>query len=300
MKRVAVTGASGFVGRALVARLRERGDEVIPLSRRPNANAFDGADALVHLAGEPVSGRWTAQKKAAIRQSRVAGTRALVQALGACARPPSVLVSASASGYYGSRGDESLDEFSIPGQGFLAEVCASWEREAQAARSLGVRVACLRTGIVLGSDGGALPAMLNAFRSGFGGPFGGGAQFFPWIHIDDLVSLYLFAIDRDEVAGAVNAVTPDYATNARFAQALGNALGRPALVPAPRLALQLLLGEFAQTLLDSQLYSSPSGSDCRIHVAPSQFGRCVARRAWVGSSFTLTEIRKRAGRSRRT
>jgi len=272
-QRVAVTGASGFVGRALVETLLERGYGVIALGRRPEAHAFDrrvearrfdpgdatpnpgafdGADAVVHLAGETVAGRWTAEKKKRIASSRVAGTRALVASLTVLERRPAVLVCASASGYYGARGDEPLAENAAPGDDFLARVCVDWERAASEAEALGVRVAHLRTGIVLG-DGGALAKMLAPFRLGLGGPFGGGRQFVPWIHIDDLVSLCLFALDRDEVRGPVNAVAPDYATSARFAQALGAAVRRPAVVPAPAPALRLLLGEFAETLLASQL-----------------------------------------------
>lgn len=272
-RRVAVTGASGFVGRALVTRLRERGYAVIALGRGaagaglpddvefrrfdpgagvPDPAAFEGADAVLHLAGEPVAGRWTPGKKHAIFASRVDGTRTVVASLAASTQRPSVLVCASATGYYGARGDERLDEAAPPGDDFLARVCLAWEREAAAAETLGIRSVRLRTGIVLG-EGGALTAMLPLFRTGLGGSFGGGSQFLPWIHLDDLIELYLFAFERTDIAGALNAVTPDYATNARFAQALGAALHRPALLPAPAFALRAVLGEFAQTLLGSQL-----------------------------------------------
>ena len=271
-RRVAVTGASGFIGRALVERLIERGYGVIALGRsapadpfpagvefrrfdpgaQPQPSAFEGADAVVHLAAESVAGRWTLDKKHAILTSRVAGTRCVVASLAQLARPPSVLACASGTGYYGSRGDLPLEETTEAGTDFLARVCIAWEREANAAAAHGIRAVQLRTGIVLGR-GGALAAMAPAFRVGAGGPFGAGSQFVPWIHLDDLTAMYLFVLERNGIAGAVNAVTPDYATSARFAQALGAALHRPALVPAPSFALRAALGEFAQTLLGSQL-----------------------------------------------
>ena len=270
--RVVVTGASGFIGRAVVAALVARGDTVTALSRTPERVAFDGAvrvlrfdpggppdpspfegaDAVVHLSGEIVAGRWTPQKKRAIKDSREAGTRTLVASLAACAVRPRTLVSASGVGYYGDRGDEPLLESSPPGSGFLAEVCVAWERESAAAQRLGMRVAWLRQGIVLGLGGGALSAMLPPFRAFAGGPFGNGSQWMPWIHLADDVSLILFALDRD-VSGPFNAVSPDIATNARFSQALGAALRRPALAYAPGFALHALLGEFASSLLTGQV-----------------------------------------------
>lgn len=270
--RVAITGASGFIGRRIVEVLLERGHTPVALSRNPgklhlpsgveqrpfdpasggSPNAFEGSDAVIHLAGETVAGRWTAEKKRAIYDSRVHGTRSVVASIARCAAKPGVLLSASASGYYGSRGDEPLFETSQPGSDFLSGVCVDWEREAMQARALGVRVACLRTGIVLGR-GGALAPMLPIFRFGVGGPFGGGRQFVPWIHLDDLAELYVFALENAQIEGAVNAVTPDYATSARFSQALGAAVKRPAIAPAPAPALRIVLGEFADTLLASQL-----------------------------------------------
>jgi uncharacterized protein len=278
--RVAVTGASGFVGRRLVEALLARGDQVVALGRRPGdmhlpaaaerrrfdpndaapqPGAFEGADAVVHLAGESIAGRWTAAKKRAIADSRVAGTRCLVESLAAARAKPAVLVAASAVGFYGSRGDEPLFESAAPGGDFLADVCARWEAAADAARGLGVRTVLLRTGIVLG-NGGALASMAPPFRLGLGGPFGSGRQFVPWIHLDDVVALYLFALDRP-LAGAVNAVAPDYATSARFAQALGSAVARPALAPAPGIALHAVLGEFASTILASQLVIPAKAED---------------------------------------
>lgn len=282
MKQVAITGASGFVGRALVTALVRRGYGVIALGRSPatlrsnagiearcfdpgdaapNPAAFAGADAVVHLAGESISGRWTADKKRAIYQSRVAGTRLLVRSLALCRPRPSVLVGASAVGYYGSRGDEALFEASSPGNGFLAEVCKDWEHETSAAQALGIRTVCMRTGIVLG-NGGALEQMIAPFRFGAGGPLGSGRQFLPWIALDDLVALYILALERGDLEGAVNAVTADYATSARLAGAIGSALRRPALAVAPGFALRALLGEFAQTLLASQLVIPAVAEDC--------------------------------------
>ena len=232
---------------ATVARRRFDPNEV-----RPQPEAFENVDAVIHLAGESVAGRWTETKKRAIRESRVGGTRNLVQSLAACAKAPTALICASAVAFYGTRGDEPLFETSQPGEDFLAGVCVQWESEAAAAEAHGIRTAMLRTGIVLGESGGALQKMAAPFRFGVGGPLGGGRQFVPWIHIDDLVALYLFALDG-EVRGAINAVAPDYATSARFAQALGGALQRPAVVPTPGIALRAILGEFASTVLASQL-----------------------------------------------
>ncbi|MDQ6930899.1 MAG: TIGR01777 family oxidoreductase, partial [Candidatus Eremiobacteraeota bacterium] len=271
--RVAVTGASGFVGRAVIAALIARGDQSVALGRNPESMDFPGAvicrrfdpndarpqpepfenvDVVIHLAGESVAGRWNETKKRAIWNSRVEGTRNLVQSIAACAKPPSALICSSGAGFYGARGDEPLFETSQPGEDFLARVCVQWESAAVGAETHGIRTAMLRTGIVLGDSGGALGSMARPFRFGVGGPLGSGRQFVPWIHIDDLVSLYLFVIDR-EMRGAINAVAPDYATSARFAQALGSALQRPALVPAPAVALRAILGEFASTVLASQL-----------------------------------------------
>jgi uncharacterized protein len=246
---IAVTGASGFVGRALAGRLREAGHTVHPVSTR-STTVLDGSDAVVHLAGEPVGQRWTAAARARISESRIEGTRALVHAMRE--RPPQVLISASAVGYYGSRGDELLTESSAPGEGFLERVAVGWEREAQAAESLGVRVVRLRIGMALGNGGGALARMLLPFKLGVGGRIGSGKQWVSWIHLDDLTSLILFLLKESTVRGAFNAVSPHPVTNREFTRALASALHRPAILPVPPFALRLLFGEMAAVLLASQ------------------------------------------------
>lgn len=251
--QVGITGAGGLIGRALASAIEERGWVAVRLPRRPEAERLESLDAVVHLAGESIDGRWTEEKKDEIRRSRTDGTRALVQALRACRRKPRVLVSASATGYYGNRGDEPLLETSPPGSDFLATICRRWEREALEARTLGIRTVVMRTGIVLARHGGALAKMVRPYEFGAGGPLGSGKQFVPWIALDDVVGLYLFAIENETLSGAVNAVSPDVATNARFAQAIGAAMRRPALAPAPAFALRAMLGEFADTILASQL-----------------------------------------------
>jgi uncharacterized protein len=276
MKRIAVTGASGFIGRALVGALTKRGDFVRALVRRPDKSGFasgvdvrrldlrndtiadiaaavSGLDGVIHLSGESVAGRWTEARKREIHDSRELTTRNLVTAMWESVSKPRVLVCSSASGYYGSRGDEPLVEDSPAGSDFLAHVCIDWEREATVAQEFGTRVVRVRHGLVLGKEGGALAAMLTPFRLGMGGALGSGRQWWPWIHIEDAVELLLFALDREDLSGAINSVAPDPATNARFAQALGFALRRPSLLPAPALALKAGLGEFAGSLLASQL-----------------------------------------------
>ncbi|HEY3266783.1 MAG TPA: TIGR01777 family oxidoreductase [Armatimonadota bacterium] len=265
--RVAITGATGFIGRALTAALTERGDSVVAFTRPggaapardaaiqalpwpPGPGEFPAVDAVVHLAGESVAGRWTDAKKQAIRASRVEGARQLLAAMARATRRPSALVSASAVGYYGDRGEESLSESAPPGADFLAEVCRAWEAEAERAEEIGLRVCCIRTGIVLG-HGGALQQMLPPFRMGLGGPMGSGRQWFPWVQLDDIVALYLHALDTD-VSGPINGVGPTPIRQGDFARALGAALHRPAILPTPKLALRLLYGEFADTLFCSQ------------------------------------------------
>ncbi|HEY2553934.1 MAG TPA: TIGR01777 family oxidoreductase [Candidatus Cybelea sp.] len=268
---VAVTGASGFVGREVIAALRARGARPIALGRNaarpfpddvetrvfdpsgdPNPQAFAGTDAVIHLAGESVSGRWTPEKKRRIADSRIAGTQALAASLRELQRRPAVLVCASAVGYYGDRGDEPLTESAAPGSDFLAGVCVAWEAAAAQCETFGIRTVQMRSGVALGRDGGALAQMKRPFEFFAGGPLGTGRQFVPWIDVRDLASLYCFAIERETLRGAVNAVAPESATNARVAHALGAALRRPSFLPAPAIALRLALGEFAQTVLGGQ------------------------------------------------
>jgi uncharacterized protein len=253
--RVAVTGATGLIGTRLSAALRARGDEVTAMSLRegaPPPGALAGHDAVVHLAGEPVAQRWTKAARERIRASREDGTRGLVAAIAAADPRPSVLVSASGVGYYGSRGDERLDEDAAPGDDFLAQVCVAWEREANAAREHDVRVVTVRTGVVLDRAGGALAKMLPPFRLGVGGPVAGGRQYLPWIHIDDLVGIYLAAIDEPAWTGPVNATAPEPVTNASFSKALGRALHRPAFAPVPALAIRALYGDMAEIVTEGQ------------------------------------------------
>lgn len=249
---VTITGASGLVGRRVSRLLAGAGHTVRGLRHtEPPEPALEGADALVHLAGEPVPQRWTPTARARIRESRVAGTETLVRVMAGLARRPAVLVCASAVGYYGSRGDEVLTEQSAPGSGFLSEVCVAWERAADMAAPLGIRVVKLRIGMVLAADGGALARMAPAFRWFAGGRLGSGRQWVPWIHVDDVAALVRFTLEQP-VAGVFNATAPNPAMNAAFTEALAAALHRPAVFPAPAFALRALFGEMAQILLASQ------------------------------------------------
>ena len=267
--KIVITGASGFIGRRLLAALG--GHSLAVLSRRadafqppgaalvvwnpmegpPDPAALAGTDAVIHLAGEPVAQRWTPAAKARIRESRVTGTANLVRGLGRLNPRPAVLVCASAIGYYGARGDEVLDESASPGSGFLPEVCTAWEREAEAAESVGVRVVRVRIGIVLAPEGGALQRMLPPFRAGLGGPLGAGKQWMSWIHLHDLVSLILHVVENP-LSGAVNGTAPHPVTNAEFTRQLGRTLRRPAFLPVPGLALRVLFGEMSEVLLSGQ------------------------------------------------
>lgn len=271
--RITVTGATGLIGRKLVAALRSRDDEVTVLSRaperaraalgvdavawqpldgRPPAEVLAGRDAVVHLAGESVAQRWTERSKRAIHDSRERGTRNLVAGIAAADPRPGALVSSSAVGIYGPRGAEELPESTPPGDDFLARVCVVWEREAVAAAALGLRVVRVRTGVVLDRSGGALAKMLLPFRLGVGGPVAGGDQYLPWIHVDDLVGLYLAAVDDASWSGAYNASAPEPVTNRAFSKALGRALGRPAVLPVPGAALRLLYGDMAEIVTEGQ------------------------------------------------
>ena len=269
--RLAVTGATGLIGRALVAELRARGDEVTALSRDPDrarerlpdgvraiawrepkaerapAEALDRADAVVHLLGEPVAQRWTDKARREIRDSRVLSTQNLVAALRQLPadRRPAVLVSQSASGHYGARGDEPVDEAASAGDDFLARVTVEWETAAREAQQLGLRVAVARTGVVLSSSGGALEKMLPPFKLGIGGPVAGGRQYVPWVHLDDVVGALAFCAGSDGAGGPVNVSAPEPVTNRELSKALGRVLGRPAVAPVPALAVRLLYGEMA-------------------------------------------------------
>lgn len=268
--RVTVTGATGLIGPRLVSRLNERGAEVTVLSRDPQraaerlgnkveavrwklleepapSDALAGRDAVIHLAGEPVAQRWSASAKRAIRDSRVIGTGNLLTALESLqSERPRTLISSSATGYYGPRGEEPLDEDASPGSDFLARICVDWERAAAASERLGMRAVQIRTGVVLDADGGALAKMLPPFRLGIGGPVAGGKQYISWIHAEDVVGLMLAALEDERWSGPVNATAPEPVNNRDFSHALGHALGRPSHLPVPGLALRTLYGEMAE------------------------------------------------------
>jgi uncharacterized protein (TIGR01777 family) len=224
-----------------------------PVGEPPPADAIRGADGVVHLLGEPIAQRWSNDAKRRIRDSRVKGTQRLVQGLNALpeAERPRVLVSQSAVGYYGARGDAPLDEQASPGHGFLAETVVAWEREALAA-SDGMRVACMRTGVVLSPSGGALAKMLPFFKLGIGGPVAGGEQYVPWIHLDDVVDGLICCLDETGASGPVNLTAPNPVTNAELSRALGHVLGRPAALPVPGVAVKLLYGEMAEIVTSGQ------------------------------------------------
>jgi uncharacterized protein len=265
-----LTGGTGFIGRHLLGLL----PDAVVLSRNPDtsagklgsarllrwqpeaepvpAEAFANVDVVFNLAGESLAhGRWTDEKKRRIRSSRVLATQNLVAGMAALKTPPAVLVSVSAVGYYGDRGDEELTEESSVGRGFLAEVCAQWEDAAMAASKLGVRVVCARMGVVLAKNGGALAQMLKPFRLGLGGKVGNGKQWMPWIHVDDAVHLMLFAAEQATIRGPMNAVSPQPATNAEFTRALGQALHRPTFLSIPKIVLHAALGEMSDVVTSS-------------------------------------------------
>ncbi len=274
--RVIIAGGTGLIGRALAADLVQDGHHVIVLSRTPErytgrlpagvqverwdarsaegwAHLADGADAIVNLAGENIAaGRWTPERKRRIRESRLNAGRAVVEAVQAASNRPRVVVQASAVGYYGPCGDEEVTENHPPGSDFLARVCVEWEASTAPVEELGVRRPILRTGIVLSTEGGALPRMLPPFKLGLGGRLGSGRQWFPWIHIRDEVRAIRFLVEREDASGPYNLTAPNPVTNAELTRALGRVLGRPALLPVPALALKVLFGEMATVLLDGQ------------------------------------------------
>lgn len=279
--KILITGSTGLVGTALVSDLKQAGHTICRLVR-PSTNAeairgtegFDirwdpatgelgaagvGADAVVNLAGASIAGRrWTAERKKLLRSSRVETTRALVNALAKMAVRPRVLVSASAIGFYGNRGDEILNEDSRPGRDFLGELAQEWEAEAEKAAALGIRVVRARFGVILAKQGGALPKMAKPFQFGLGGKIGTGQQWMSWITLEDVLAILRFALENGAVRGAINAVSPHPVHNAEFTEALAHALHRPALFPAPAFALRLMLGEMADALLLSSQRVAPT------------------------------------------
>jgi hypothetical protein len=266
--RIAITGASGLIGGALVRALRARGDEPLRLVRRPakardelrwdpagrvlDPAALEGVDAVFNLSGENIAaGRWTEAKKARLRESRVGPTRFLAETLATLSRKPRVLISASAVGYYGDRGSAWLSESEPPGTDFFGRLCVEWEAAAAPAAEAGIRVAHPRTAIVLSQEGGALATMLRPFRLGLGGVVGSGRQYFSWIALDDMVGVLLHLLDHADLAGPVNAASPAPVTNAELTKTLGRVLHRPTFAPLPAVALRLALGQMADAVLAS-------------------------------------------------
>lgn len=265
-KHILISGASGFIGSHVADHATQNGYDVARMVRSKDAvkegdvywrpseneidrNALEGRDAVVHLAGESLIGRWTAEKKARIRDSRVEGTKLLCRTLAECKQPPRVLISASAVGIYGDRGDELLDESSAPGNDFLAQVGQEWEAATQPAKDAGIRVVLLRIGMVLGPDGGALGQMLLPFRLGIGGRLGSGRHYMSWIAIQDLARIIIFCIENEQIDGPVNAVSPNPVRNFEFTKTLGRVMSRPTVLPVPAFALRLIFGQLADALL---------------------------------------------------
>jgi len=298
--RVLVSGARGLIGSALLPWLRARGHETSILTRRATgpgevgwdpaggrleARAIEGLDAVVHLAGEPIAVRWTVERKALIRESRVVGTRLLAQRLAELERPPRVLVSVSAIGFYGDRGDEVLDEASSPGAGFLPAVCRAWEEAAAPAAARGIRVVHPRLGLVLTTGGGALARLLPLFRLGLGGPLGDGRAWWSWVALEDVITVLERALTDESLSGPANVVAPGAVTNRTFTRTLGRVLGRPALLPMPAFALRVLFGEMA----DGALLASARVTPGRLQVAGHAF-------RFPGIEEALQHLLGRAGR----
>ncbi len=272
--KILVTGATGLIGRSLSRALAGEGHTIVGLSRSPERaprlavaemhkwepqagpppeQALNGVEAVVHLAGEPIAARrWTDEQKKQIRDSRVISTRNLVSGFRSMGAKPAALISGSAIGFYGDRGDEKLYEQSPAGRGFMSEVCQAWESESEQASRLGMRVVEVRTGVVLSTEGGALQKMLTPFKFGVGGPIGSGRQWFPWIHIDDIVGIFRHTLLASSLNGPVNGTAPEPVTNADFTKQLGRALHRPAFLPVPEFGLRALMGEMSEILLGSQ------------------------------------------------
>lgn len=273
--KVVVTGATGFIGQVIVRQLLEAGDEVVVLTRNvakaaislgnlckyyqwedldslPPLEAFDQADGVINLMGETISRRWDEEQKKSIYHSRIDGTKRLVEAFEKLQQKPKVFVSASAIGVYGNRGSEEINETSATGEGFLASVCKDWESEANKAANLGIRVAIIRTGLVIGRNGGALSKMLPVFKLGVGGKMGTGQQYMSWIHVEDLASMYIETLKNEKISGVLNGTAPYPATNAEFTKLMGKVLRRPVFLPAPKVAVKAVLGEMSQLLLEGQ------------------------------------------------
>jgi uncharacterized protein (TIGR01777 family) len=271
---IAMTGASGLVGSALVPELVKGGHKVIRLVRHaaqpgtpelcwdangaPMPSLFEGFDAVIHLAGENVAGRWTEDKKRRILESRVNGTRHLADSVAVMVKPPRVLVMASAVGYYGNRGDEVLTEGSAPGTDFLADVCQQWEAAAQPAEAAGIRVVKLRLGVVLAKQGGALAKLLTPFKLGLGGKIASGRQYWSWVALPDVTAAFVHAVENDSLRGPVNVTSPNPVRNADFTKALGRALHRPTIFPMPAFAAKFALGEMAEAMLLASQRAEPS------------------------------------------
>ncbi len=266
--KILITGASGLIGKALHTSFEEKGYEMLLGSRsepkddghiRWNMDTgfadedlpgIEGMDAVIHLAGENVSGlRWTEEKKKAIRDSRVFGTRTIIEAFARLEKKPKVFITGSAIGFYGDRGDDEMTETSSAGQTFLAEVCREWEAESRRAEDMGIRTVLLRTGIVLSKDGGALATMLTPFKLGVGGVVGSGKQWMSWVSLDDVIAIINFALDNESLRGAVNVVAPNPVTNEEFTKTLGSVLYRPTFFPLPEFAVNLVFGEMGDALL---------------------------------------------------
>lgn len=310
--KIALTGASGLVGTALVTKLTTDGHQVIRLVRRGPAereehwnpvsgiepNALQGVDAVVHLAGENIAeGRWTSEKKDRIRESRVRGTAAIARSLGAMNPPPPTLICASAIGYYGDRGDAELREDSEPGTGFLPDVCQAWEAAADPAREAGIRVVHVRFGVVLSGAGGALAKMLTPFKLGVGGRIGSGGQYMSWLSIDDATGIIQHALTTPDLAGPVNAVAPEPVTNTVFTKSLGRAVHRPTIFPMPAFVAKLAFGEMAEALLLASTRVLPerleaTGYEFRHRTIDDALGDLLEEKSLPPLDFARDKLRK--------
>lgn len=297
--RVFIAGGTGFIGRRLIETLLAGGHTVTAWVRAPDtadlpravsllatggdagqlAQAMSSVDAVINLAGEPIVGkRWSKEVKQRLAKSRVKLTQDLVAAMASAEKSPRVLLSASAVGYYGDRGDEALDEGSARGSGFLADLCHQWEQAALQAHGSGARVAIFRLGVVLGRGGGALGKMLPAFRKGVGGRIGSGRQFFPWVHVSDVIGMLMAALTGDGYQGPINAVAPQAINNREFTRALGHALSRPTWLPLPKFALRVMFGEASSVLLESQ------------NVSPTRLGELGYRFQFADVAAALSDV----------